>query len=55
MNVELPCIYARPEGLPGAIVKSMIPVLHPDGQVDELLVKNVFRVEQELTYLSHCK
>lgn len=26
----------------------MVPVLHPDGQVDERLVKNVFQVQQEV-------
>ena len=42
--VEWRHIYARLEDLQRAILKSMIPVLHPDGQVDELLMKNVFRV-----------
>ena len=50
-KVEWPCIHAGLEDLPGAIVKSMIPVLHADGQVDELLVKNVFKVQQELIYI----
>ena len=54
-KVAWPPIYARLEALPGAIVKSMIPVLRTDRQVDELLVKNVFKVQQEPTYLFHCK
>ena len=37
-KVEWHCIYARLEYLPGAIGRSMFPVLYPDGQVDELLV-----------------
>ena len=47
-TVEWPRIRARVKDLHGAIVKSMIPVLHPEGHVDELLVKNVFEVQQEL-------
>ena len=37
------------------IVKSMIPVLHQDRQADEMLVKSVFNVQQELTDLVQCK
>ena len=37
------------------IVKSMIPVLHQDGQADEMLVKSVLKVQQELTDLAHNK
>ena len=44
VKVEWHFVHARLEVLPGAIVKSMIPVLHRDGQVDELLGKNVFKV-----------
>ena len=45
---EWPRINAIVEDLRGAIVESIIPILHPDGQVDELLVKNVFEVQQAL-------
>ena len=55
VNVELPCIHARVNDIRGAIVTSLIQELHPGGQLDELLVKNVFKVQQELIYLSHCK
>ena len=54
-KIELPPIYARLEDIPEAKVESIIPVIHLDGQVDELLVNNVFRVQQDLTYHSHCK
>ena len=40
---DRPHIDARLRALPGAIVKSMIPACHPDGQVDALLVKIVFK------------
>ena len=45
---EWPCIHGTVEDLREEIVKSMIPILHPDGQVKERLVKNVFEVQQEL-------
>ena len=41
-------IHATVEDLRREIVKSMIPILHPDGQVNELLMKNVFEVQQEV-------
>lgn len=44
VKVKWACIHVRLEDLAGAIVESMIPVLHLDGQVYELLPKNVFRV-----------
>ena len=47
VKVEWPCIHTRVEDLQGAIVKSMIPILHADRQLDELLVKNVFKVQKE--------
>ena len=37
------------------IVKSMIPVLYPVVQLDEMLVKSILKVLQELTNLSNCK
>ena len=55
VKAEWPPTYARLEDLPGAIVKRMIPVLYPDRLVDKLFVKNMLKVQQELTYLSHCK
>ena len=55
VKVECPPIYARLEDLPGTIVKRTIPLLYPDRQVDKLFVKNMFKVQQELIYLSHCK
>ena len=55
VKVVWPCIHARVLNLRGAMVTRMIPVLHPGGQLDELLVKNLFKVQQELIYLSHCK
>ena len=54
-KVEWPRIYARMEALPGALEKSMILVVHPNGQVDVLLVNSVFKLQHELTYFSHCK
>ena len=48
-------IYARVEDPPGTKVEKLIPGLHTDGQVDELLAKNVFNVQQELAHLSHCR
>ena len=47
-TIEWPRIRNRVGNLRGAIVKCMVPMLHPDGDVDELLVKNVFKVQQEL-------
>ena len=47
-KVEWPPIYARLQDLPRVIVESMILVLHPDEQVDELLLKNEFKAQQEL-------
>ena len=47
-EVEWPRIYTTVEDLRGAILERMIPILHPDGQVNELLVKNVFEVQQAL-------
>ena len=41
VKVEWPPLYARLEDLPGDKVERMIPVLHLDGQVDELFVKNL--------------
>ena len=55
MKVEWPCIHSPEEDLRGAIVTRMIRVLHPGRQLDELLVKNVFKLQQELIHLSHCK
>ena len=36
---EWPPIYGPLEDLPGPILKSTIPVLHPDGKVHEVLVR----------------
>ena len=55
VKFECPPTYARPEDLPGAIVKRMIPLLYPYRQVDKLFGKNMFKVRQELIYLYHCK
>ena len=55
VNVGWPCLDARLEDLRGAIVTSMISVLDPAGKLDELLVKNVFKVQQKLNFLSHGK
>ena len=46
-TVEWPRIRGRVENLRGA-VKCMGPMLHPDGDVDEMLVKKVPKVQQEL-------
>ena len=55
VKVEWPRIHARVEDLREAIVASMILVLDPAGQLDELLLKKVFKVQKELIYLSHRK
>ena len=41
-------IQSRIKHLYGVVVEYMNHMLHPDGHVDELLVKNVFKVQQEL-------
>ena len=45
---EWPRTNATVEDLSGAIVESMIPILHPDGQVNELLVKNCSKCNKHL-------
>ena len=55
VKVKCPPTHARLEDIPGAIVKRMIPLLYPDRQVDKLFGKNIFKVQQELIYLYHCK
>ena len=47
-KVEWPRIRSRVKHLHGVVLECMSHVLHPDGDVDELLVKNVFKVQQEL-------
>ena len=42
---EWPRVNTVVEDLCAAIVESIIPILHLDGQVDEQLVKNVFAVQ----------
>ena len=54
-KVVWPYIHARAEDLRGTIVKSINPVLHSGKQLNELLVRNVFNVQQELIYLSRFK
>ena len=48
-KVELPPIYARLEYVLEAKLESITSVLDSDRQVDGLLVKNVFRLQQDLT------
>ena len=45
---EWPNIHARVLKFCEAIVERTTPILHPDGFVDELLVKNMFEVQKEL-------
>ena len=45
---EWPNIYARVLNLREEIAERATPILHPDGDVDELLVKNMFEVQEEL-------
>ena len=47
-TAEWPRIHGRVENLPGTVVKCIGPMLHPDGNVDELLVRDVFKLHQEL-------
>lgn len=45
---ELSRIRVKLEELQGAVVESMILILHPDGQVNEVLVSQMFRVQEEV-------
>ena len=47
-TVEWPRIHGRVENLRGAVVKCMGPMLHPEGDVNETLVKRVFKLQQKL-------
>ena len=47
-KVEWPRIQSRVKHLHRVVLDCMSHVLHPDGHVDELLVKSIFKVQQEL-------
>lgn len=44
----LPKIRARADALRSKFVECMLAILHPDGQVDEILVQNMFKVQEQV-------
>ena len=47
-NKEWPRIYARIEDLRKVVVERIVSIMHLDGHVDEILVRNMFEVQEEL-------
>ena len=45
---DWPSIHARVQNLCEAIVERIIPILYPAGDVDQLFVKDLFEVQEEL-------